>query len=1036
MGMINQETGLNYNYTSSSIMKKLFLLWLLLASFAVNAQSIPGINARPSALPDFSPFRLDAFSFSFQVKKPYLISGPVSAEVYSGNTKLIDSTDINVSVQDNYVTVSFTKEQIAALPAVSTCYIIWDGTRKLSTNLKPGMGTGKPSSNKIEVGIVEVQFVGDSYNSFLSAEKADSLRSLAQSAQVAAQIASDSAANARAVSEQYAEVALISANVAAINLDSAIIAKNIALAAKDSTLSARATVQDLKSDVNLLSQQTAINKDSSLFAAADADSSRIAAEVAKDAAISAAATLAQPFKFVDEWNVAINVPNLSALSLGDTEPDKNKFWRVNTAGTSSITGTSLPYVVGDGVAWTGTKWVQIKATDLQNQFDLTTQYSYLFRASVNGGLTQYINQASGGNWLSGNKAAFIAVTPGHTIRIQGRDGLPNLKDNVWMNGNNIVVGTLPNYLNGTWGASRFNGDIDIVVPAGATYLYCFYITGYNLEIIDLTASVSTYRLKTTALPSSVNTVITEAVRTANIDLTVSGGSNKVADANKFKDVYGQFNTTPLVLFDASVTAAYDVYILQGGDSGWRTGNKSAIVPVIPGHTIKIEGRDGFTGTKDNVWLTSDAHVVNQIPAFLNTTWTASRFTQDVERVVPAGATYLYVYFQAGFNVKITDLSVVGGMAVKTAALPTEIQAVPSRTTALETLAPTFGAKQKGKIVLPRYIDVAIGRDANLYLDAVTNIPDGIKDNVVFAQSTSNLVKTYTRNIKFKPTGATANIDATFHVRDNNFTSLDSKLVTYRTVPVTGGIGSKNLMFVGDSWVAIGVMAKEVFDLQTAAGDYTFTQIGTRQGQFATVLTEGRSGWTWQNYISDASVGSVTNAFMFNGSLNFAQYCATNGFSGIDVMVPYLGTNDAGFTTSIISDTGIANIIARAKTFMTAVWASYPNCKIILVTPAVGGIRFSDSNVQNYRQYNLSRLAKAYIDEFDEHKYHANLYVCNGGSWIDRENGYDKTSVTESDRIIGSTTTFNGDPVHGNSNGTKQVSDAIFSKIRSVLAGNP
>ncbi|MCF0075775.1 hypothetical protein LZD49_35220, partial [Dyadobacter sp. CY261] len=209
-------------------MKRIIFLWLLFASFIAHAQTIPDVNTRPPKLPGFQVSKLSPFSFSFQVKPGYVIEGPVVAEVYRDALRLIDSTAIDVEVHSNYVTVSFTQQQIASLPMLSQCYISWGNPRirRLVTDLKPGTGGGTPTLGKISLDIIEVQIAGDTYNSWLSAQYADSSK-------IDAQIAADTAIVKASAATQMATAALIAKDTAVSARTAAITARNTAITAKD-----------------------------------------------------------------------------------------------------------------------------------------------------------------------------------------------------------------------------------------------------------------------------------------------------------------------------------------------------------------------------------------------------------------------------------------------------------------------------------------------------------------------------------------------------------------------------------------------------------------------------------------------------------------------------------------------------------------------------------------------------------------------------------------------------------------------------------
>lgn len=125
-----------------------------------------------------------------------------------------------------------------------------------------------------------------------------------------------------------------------------------------------------------------------------------------------------------EWKPASSSPDLAALGLTNTAIDKGKWWRVNEPGTSSITGASKAFGVGDGVFWNGNAFVYTKASDpsfadvqfLKGNFqrrNLANPDDFVDGSFVDGSTGFTINSAGYGH------TGFIAVTPGTTYSGKG-----------------------------------------------------------------------------------------------------------------------------------------------------------------------------------------------------------------------------------------------------------------------------------------------------------------------------------------------------------------------------------------------------------------------------------------------------------------------------------------------------------------------------------------------------------------------------------------------------------------------------------------
>ena len=235
------------------------------------------------------------------------------------------------------------------------------------------------------------------------------------------------------------------------------------------------------------------------------------------------------------------------------------------------------------------------------------------------------------------------------------------------------------------------------------------------------------------------------------------------------------------------------------------------------------------------------------------------------------------------------------------------------------------------------------------------------------------------------------------------------------------------------------MATTVYSLLAEDADFVINQLGT----YGPVggRHEGRGGWSWSTYINPAyeltPCSTKTNAFMYNGVLDFQHYCQINSYSGIDYFIIGLGTNDVNQGATLQTDASIAAIIANAKTFINALLSSdkgFPNCKIAIGLPAVGAPIFtSNTNADIFRK-SIQMLNKAYIDTFDNGKYNANVTTVMHGAYIDRVNSYQYTDVARSTRMTSSTIREYTNNVHPSAVGYQQWGDGIYAKIRAFMSG--
>lgn len=132
-------------------------------------------------------------------------------------------------------------------------------------------------------------------------------------------------------------------------------------------------IQVANSNVNTKAAEIESNRIVTVAAANSASASEANTILLKQQTEQIRNQAAQIFKFVSTWNASTNSPALPALA--DTDADRNKIWYVNVAGTSSVTGESLAFVIGDGVAWNGVKYEKINRSDLSQANVVSLQSS-------------------------------------------------------------------------------------------------------------------------------------------------------------------------------------------------------------------------------------------------------------------------------------------------------------------------------------------------------------------------------------------------------------------------------------------------------------------------------------------------------------------------------------------------------------------------------------------------------------------------------------------------------------------------------------
>lgn len=324
-----------------------------------------------------------------------------------------------------------------------------------------------------------------------------------------------------------------------------------------------------------------------------------------------------------------------------------------------------------------------------------------------------------------------------------------------------------------------------------------------------------------------------------------------------------------------------------------------------------------------------------------------------------------------------------------------------------------------RFLLPTNIDVVVGRQCDFFVqDTIYNL-----NKLPYVYELPSSITDYGNgHLRINASGTgTDQITLKTYKQDRyiNDYLVGTQTINVRKVAKSGMSGTYNVLIVGDSLVQYGPNPAETYRLLNEDGDVTINQIGTNTQTLdgVTYRHQGEGGWTWARFNSGSD-----SPFVFNGELSFAQYMATNfpTLSGIDFCVVMLGTNDSeGYTLS------------GAKTFVDALLADYPNCKIAIGILAYGR---PCEGMPTAMERKLRTANVGYLDTFDNGKYHANVTCIGQGCWIDRVNDYQHE---EADSTPYSTDKFirYTDGVHPRTQGYKQWGRAVYCKIRSWIAGN-
>lgn len=187
------------------------------------------------------------------------------------------------------------------------------------------------------------------------------------------------------------------------------------------------------------------------------------------------------------------------------------------------------------------------------------------------------------------------------------------------------------------------------------------------------------------------------------------------------------------------------------------------------------------------------------------------------------------------------------------------------------------------------------------------------------------------------------------------------------------------MIVGDDLVDNNNVMQAVADIFADFSDAGFISLKGTRG-IGTNRHEGRTGWSWYNYVNSDSYAGITNPFRKNGKLDLHNYAVVNNIFNLDYVFFCLGLNDINFgrpwTSPDTLDAKIERAIENAYTFIDAFynaregdathqWDGFGIKKYFIILPTCG--RKAQHNLganPDNIHYAIQRLNERYIAEFD------------------------------------------------------------------------
>lgn len=364
-----------------------------------------------------------------------------------------------------------------------------------------------------------------------------------------------------------------------------------------------------------------------------------------------------------------------------------------------------------------------------------------------------------------------------------------------------------------------------------------------------------------------------------------------------------------------------------------------------------------------------------------------------------------------------------------------------------------GYISKGEILLPKIIDVAVGRQCNLYWSNIANIRE--KDASVYFEVMCDIGAETERGFIIQPDST---MEGNHSIKINARDSYSRRVIntysgTVRVVNNSSLAAEKTMLMIGDSRTTLSgdgvqgtsfaennnrMVTTETKALLDAAYSGQIKFIGTYSSPLdASVKNLAVSGWNTKNVIDKISDAGGIVSYVEND-------CGLGTGASLDVVTIMLGINDIGpwrGDAENIFNTAVAKIptyITRIKSLIDTILGGYPNCRIFLILESTmcadqdGFGYFSDARYRrttmNEGEQALKVLRKTVISNFDDSAYSNKVILSTAGIWCDRLYGFPyliehpsvRASVKEVDRFVNF--------LHPHNDGYKQIADGVYSSV--------
>ena len=324
-------------------------------------------------------------------------------------------------------------------------------------------------------------------------------------------------------------------------------------------------------------------------------------------------------------------------------------------------------------------------------------------------------------------------------------------------------------------------------------------------------------------------------------------------------------------------------------------------------------------------------------------------------------------------------------------------------------------------VIPNTIYGVVGKPFSIYYYNIFQI-DSLDGYHVNVSPSSNAVENMGDRVRFSCATATT-YNLSIDIRKNDNTNIAHKAITVTILPNS----ARNIkaIFIGDSFIAdgrmVGELKSEFGNSMTLYGTIQKT-VNDSQNNTVQIYTEGRSGWSLNDYLTREEKNNVTNAFWNGTAFDFEYYIGQhNDFSDVTDVFILSGPNDFNTDASTYGQR-YAQIINSIRSYSNSIKI---HCLMPLTCNCSGyawGTRnYYSSDTFRYAMMSYGRKILDLVEDY------SNVSAVPMYVYFDKDYNFPTTQVAVNDRTPTLVTVFN-DNVHPNGYGYYSMSDMIYADI--------